>query len=311
MTARKLLAAAAAALLLAGCGLAGTTPVPSESPTRPIPAPATPLPDSGTAPSPETVEARVRAVLDLADSEVMNAVSISPWGVQVQVQRNGRLYEYREVDTAPQGMADDGAGRPFTLDDVDLPAVMTETLAIDDSCTEPYWRITSVAYDLRMIRLSCDEGALYTFWDDRTLVDVSMATVADAEATAARLPAGAPTMAYDIIASSQGQVGDQLQVGYVDDELGTVEVELSNRDGGSIDATVLSAQPHIPFPLAEVPMAAIVNCGTKQMADAGISSWFVHIRYSPLHDQVVMKWDVENSWKSIGPLTDLDCNPLE
>lgn len=292
-----LAAGLAAALLLAGCALPGREPT-------------EPTPTSTTAAELDPAD-RIRAVLARTGGDEMVGVHVSEHSVEVSAVSNGRIYTYGENDRNPSSRDYDGAARPFTLDDIDLAQIMTTTLETEASCAEPRWSIESVAYDMRLVDFTCGSGARYQLWPDGTLAAISTGSQQSAQDAFARLPAQAPDEVYQLVVSSQSQNGDLLEVVYADDQVGSVSVRLRSDEFTPVDATGGPARHLVSFALSEFSIDQVVACGQQQMARAENPWWFVDIRYSTLHDQVVMKWDTEGGWTSVGPLTTLACEPLE
>lgn len=302
MTIRHWVGAVLAAALLAGCTFA--------PPYREPEATASPSIHEST-PTPENVEERVRAVLARTGGDTFTEIRINTYSVDVVAIRNDRLYRYSEDDRDPTSLMGFEAQGELTLDDVDLAAIMTETVEVDASCTEPNWTIASIAYDLWTTMLTCDSGGRYRFWPDNHLVETfSMVSPQAGLATASRLPSAAPAEVYEMVASSNGQNGELLEVTYADPKIGSVELRLSDDPDRPITSWALLPRALHTFPLSAAPVDKIVECGEQQLPDAADGSWFVNIRYSPRHGQVVMKWDLVGGWDSVGPLTDMDCQTL-
>ena len=305
------LTAALAVSLLTGCGLLPFLPGGHPGPTQIETTTTTPLPPIDSPPTPETIEDRVRAVLARTGGDELVGVTISDYGVEVKAISNNRIYTYGENDRDPHGRNYDGAALPFTLEDVDLPAIMTRTSEVEANCTEPRWELQAVAYDLRYTDFSCASGARYQFWDDGSLIKISTATVRDAQDAFDRLPAAAPEQVYELVLSHNASTGDALDVWYADDEVGSVDARLGSDETNPVTGLGLGPGPFVPFALSDVSAEQVVSCGQQQMADAQMNWWFVNIRYSVIHDQVVMKWDTTGGWTSVGPLTTLDCQTVE
>lgn len=300
---RVLTAALTLGLGLTSCALGPLTP--NQLP----PSPSASAVDESI-PTPSNVEDRVRAVLARTGGDEMVEVKVNTYGVEVDIDRDGRRYTYREDDSDPRGAAAEGAAQPFTLAEVDLPQIMTSTLEIDSSCAEPRWQVTAAAYGLWTTRLDCTSGAVYFFWPDGSLIDVSTSTEAAALDLVQRFGTDSPAQVYELVVSNRTQTGDQVSITYADPQLGAVEVSARSDEHRPLSVQRLAARAYPTFPLAEVQIDQVVACGHQQMDAAQNSWWFVNIRYSTIHNQVVMKWDTAGGWTSVGPLTDVNCRAL-
>lgn len=252
---------------------------------------------------------RVQRVLDRTGTDQMVSLRAGDI-VEVGVTNNGRLYRYGENDSDPTPSADDGQARPFTLDEINLPALIDTSLEINSDCVDPTWTVTAVAYGLRTIQLQCDFAVRETTWIDGSIIKVENDNPKTAMDAASRLPDDAPGMAYQMTVSNNSQVGDTISVEYADDKLGAVEVRLNNDPNRLVTTVVYPPSTLMPFPVADVPIDKVVECGQQMASEAKMSWWFVNIRWVPYKKAVVLKWDTTGAWVNQGPETDINCQPL-